>query len=593
MTTDMAIVFAVLLASLVMFVREWVSVDVTALLGLAVLLVTGVLEPDDALAGFANPAVITVAAMFVLSEGLSRTGAVNGITRAISGLAGSSGRGFAVLALVIVMTTSAFINNTAIVVLFIPVMLNLARRFRTAPSKLLIPISYVSILGGTCTLIGTSTNLLVDSVAREHGQPGFGMFEFGQVGAIVATVGFLYILLVAPKLLPERATMIAATDTDARQYVTEVEILDGSGWVGKVLGETALGKMKDLLVLEVIRGELILTPRPDLLLESGDLLLLQGDANALYNVDQSGQVSVLPELAGEGGRLGQQVDISLTEIVITPNSRFVGTTVREAGFRRRYNVSVFALQRGGRHLRRSIGDVELRIGDVLLVQGSQRAFENLQGAKSFLVAKGTDAALTRPARAWLAVAVMLAVIGGATFGGLKIEVCALLGALAMIVFRCISTREAYGAIDLTVLLLIVGTLGLGKAMDTSGAAAFVVDKGTTLVKTLGPHGILAALFVITATLTSLMSNNATAVLLTPLAIQLTASLGFDDARPFLLAVVFGSSAAFATPIGYQTNTLVFGPGGYYFRDYMRVGLPLTVITGIVACVTIPIFFPFR
>jgi len=590
----MTTVFLVLIITLGLFISELVAIDVAAMIALSILVITGIISPEQCLAGFANPAVITVASMFILSEGLSRTGAVSWITHSLSRLAGASGRGWLPSSLLIVLITSGFINNTAVVVLFIPVMLNLARRFKTPPSRLLIPISYVSILGGTCTLIGTSTNILVSSVAQQHGEPPFSMFEFTTVGIFVAAAGFLYLIYLAPRLLPERATLLAMHDDEDDQhhlYVTEVEVLEQSSWVGKPIKDTPLGKSRDLSALEVIRGETILAPREDLALAPGDLVLLQGDANALFNVDRSGHVSVLPELAGESGRLGPEVDISLAEIVITPNSRFVGSTVRDAGFRRRYGVSVFAIQRGGRHLRRKLGDLELRVGDVLLLQGSQRAFNNLKEARSFLFVKGTEETLTRPGRAPAALVIMAGVIAAATLKLLPIEIAALLGAVFMLICRCLSPREGYAAIDLSVLMLIVGTLALGAGMESSGAAQFLVDRLGEVKQVLGPHGVLWGIYLLTAVLTSVMSNNATAVLVTPLAIGMANAMGVDP-RPFLLAVVFGASAAFATPVGYQTNTLVFGPGGYFFRDFVRVGLPLNALTCIVACLTIPLFFPF-
>jgi len=590
----MTTVFLVLIITLGLFISELVAIDVAAMIALSILVITGIISPEQCLAGFANPAVITVASMFILSEGLSRTGAVSWITHSLSRLAGASGRGWLPSSLLIVLITSGFINNTAVVVLFIPVMLNLARRFKTPPSRLLIPISYVSILGGTCTLIGTSTNILVSSVAQQHGEPPFSMFEFTTVGIFVAAAGFLYLIYLAPRLLPERATLLAMHDDEDDQhhlYVTEVEVLEQSSWVGKPIKDTPLGKSRDLSALEVIRGETILAPREDLALAPGDLVLLQGDANALFNVDRSGHVSVLPELAGESGRLGPEVDISLAEIVITPNSRFVGSTVRDAGFRRRYGVSVFAIQRGGRHLRRKLGDLELRVGDVLLLQGSQRAFNNLKEARSFLFVKGTEETLTRPGRAPAALVIMAGVIAAATLKLLPIEIAALLGAVFMLICRCLSPREGYAAIDLSVLMLIVGTLALGAGMESSGAAQFLVDRLGEVKQVLGPHGVLWGIYLLTAVLTSVMSNNATAVLVTPLAIGMANAMGVDP-RPFLLAVVYGASAAFATPVGYQTNTLVFGPGGYFFRDFVRVGLPLNALTCIVACLTIPLFFPF-
>jgi di/tricarboxylate transporter len=590
----MTTVFLVLIITLALFISELVAIDVAAMIALSILVITGIISPEQCLAGFANPAVITVASMFILAEGLARTGAVSWITHSLSRLAGASGRGWLPFSLLIVLITSGFINNTAVVVLFIPVMLNLARRFKTPPSRLLIPISYVSILGGTCTLIGTSTNILVGSVAQQHGEPPFTMFEFTTVGIFVAAAGLLYLVYLAPRLLPERATMLAMHDDEDDQhhlYVTEVEVLERSSWVGKPIKDTPLGKSRDLSALEVIRDETILAPREDLTLAPGDLVLLQGDANALFNVDRSGHVSVLPELAGESGRLGPEVEISLAEIVITPNSRFVGSTVRDAGFRRRYGVSVFAIQRGGRHLRRKLGDLELRVGDVLLLQGSQRAFNNLKEARSFLFVEGTEETLTRPGRAPAALVIMAGVIAAATLKLMPIEIAALLGAVFMLICRCLSPREGYAVIDLSVLMLIVGTLALGAGMEQSGAAQFLVDQLGELKQTLGPHGVLWGIYVLTAVLTSVMSNNATAVLITPLAIGLAKAMGVDP-RPFLLAVVFGASAAFATPVGYQTNTLVFGPGGYFFRDFIRVGLPLNAVTCIVACLTIPLFFPF-
>ncbi len=586
------------LVVLVLFVTEIIAIDLIAISIPIVLVIVdaatpmNLLTPEEAIAGFANPAVITIAMMFVLSAGLIRTGAVNGIGRGI--LHASSGNQTLALlyTMLVVAALSAFVNNTPIVVIFLPIILQLARQFEVSPSKLLIPLSFASIFGGTCTLIGTSTNLVVDAVYKDHGfVGGLGMFEFAKVGVPLGLIGIAYLLVVGRWILPSRATITAGGGENFKEYVTEVQIRAGSSLIGQRFPETFIAKAKGVRTLEVIRGEEILwPPLDDVELAEGDLLLVKGDVNELLGLGEKDGLEIAPELANNELLVSPR-ETTLAELVVSPNSRMIGQRVRDVGFHKVHDVAVIAVQRRGVHLRRKVSELVLRFGDILLVQGTVDAMQGLRHGNDFLLLEGVADSIVRPQKAPIALAILVGIIATVTIGALDILTLSMAGAVLMIATGCVPLREAYRSVALQVLVVIAGTLALGKAMETTQTAEVIVDVVGSLLEPLGAKGALSAVYLITMVLTSLISNTAAAVLMVPIALSMASSFGVTDPRAFVFAVAFGASACFATPLGYQTNLLVYGPGGYRFADFVRIGLPLNLLFWAVVTFMLPMFWP--
>jgi di/tricarboxylate transporter len=621
---DSVLLLVILGGAIALYVTQVVRIEVTSLGVIVALALTGILEPADALSGFSSPATLTVGSMLVLSAGLQRAGVVDYVGRLLSSRAGSGGVRRVLLMLAVpTVLFSAFINNTPVVALMIPVALTLARRSSVAPSKLLLPLSYFSILAGTCTLFGTSTNILVDQLHRASGGSGIGVFEFAPLGLIYLAVGSAYIFLAAPRLLPERKGLGDLLAVQAPgHFVTEVVLKAGSRYVGKELRQ-AFPESREVSVLQVVRGEEPhLRPAPDFRLEEADVLFVESSARSITHVfadpDLERGTAVADEervplhtlLAGEGlerptdilemrpgepeagpERVGQ-VDLRMAEAVITPNSRFIGRRVRRLGLSRKYGVQVLALRRLGRQHQYQLRDFRLNAGDVLLVQGEPAALRLLNEEGDLLLVEGVESTLTFPQKAPVAIGILAGVILIATLGIAPLAVLALAGVGLLIATRCLDARDALRALQPEVVLLLAGTIPLGTAMEKVGLAS---QAAQALVAAVGEHGpwlLVAGLYVMTSLLTEILSNNATAVLLTPIAIGIAAHLGID-AKPLLVAIAFGSSASFSTPIGYQTNTLIMGPGGYRFTDYLRFGLPMNLIMMVVASLCIPLFWPLR
>ncbi|MCB9905731.1 MAG: SLC13 family permease [Planctomycetes bacterium] len=616
---EVPILLAILAVALVLFVTQLVRTEVTALGIIVALALFGILTPEEALSGFSSPATLTVAAMLVLSVGLERTGVVEFGARLLSRGKASGWRGLMLLLALPTVLFSAFMNNTPVVALMIPVALALARRRELAPSRVLLPISYFSILGGTCTLLGTSTNILVDALYRKEGGPGFGIFDFAPMGLCFLAVGGTYVLLVGPKLLPDRAALseLLAVQAPGR-FVTEVVLRAGSRYVGKEL-EKAFPADRDVTVLEVVRDEQpIIGPARTMVLEENDVLYVESTASTLGHLfadpdiergtavadddrvvlhallagDLDGnQNEVLEALeAGNETEKTTRVELHMAEAVLTPNSRFKGRRVRELGLSRKYGVQVLALRRLGRQHQYQLRNLRLQSGDVLLVQGEPAALRLIHEEGDFLLVEGVDRQMTIPQKAPLALGILAAVVLLASFGVAPIVLLALAGVGAMIATRCLDVRDVVRAIDSEVILLLAGTIPLGLAISRLGLADRAAE---SLIATLGggnPWLLIGAVYLLTSVTTELLSNNATAVLLTPVVLGMAAQLGVDP-KPLLIAVAFGASASFSTPIGYQTNTLVLGPGGYRFADYLRIGVPLNLLLAIAATVLIPLFWP--
>jgi di/tricarboxylate transporter len=591
MTWQMFVVFGLLAATFALMVWERISLDLVAMLAFSALLVTGILTPAEAFRVFGNDAVITVACMFILSAALERTGVIETIGHLLNRFVGKKDWSLLLVMLPIVAVISAFINNTPVVVVFMPILISLAAARGLKPSRLLIPLSFASILGGTCTLLGTSTNILVSSTAKQLGQAPLGMFELGKIGLILTVAGVAYLLTFGRKLLPNRDTLASILQTtDSKQYLTEVVVVAGSASIGKRLTATPLANQPKARVLEVIRaGDPVRVPLNEIVLEQGDRLRLATALSSVMEINSLEGVEISPKSKLGLELIGTQKAV-VAECVVGPNSSLVGRSIREMSFRRRYDVLVLAVHRKGVNLRADFADVRLRYGDTLLVEGPEPAVNELRGGRDFLLLLDVPHEVKRRRKQWLAVGAVSLVVTLAALEVMPIAPLAILGAVMVVLAGCLDTKEAYEAVEWKILFLIFGMLALGLALEKTQGAELVAHGLIRGLGSWGPVVVMSALVLIASLMTSFLSNNAVAVLLTPIAIQAAAGLSVSP-RPFIIAVAIGASACFATPIGYQTNTLVYGAGGYYFRDFMRVGLPLNILIWILASALIPVFWP--
>jgi di/tricarboxylate transporter len=594
MTPEIAFVLFLTLGALVLFVKEWYPPDFVAVLILVTLVATGVLSTKTAFSAFGNEALITVAAMYILAAGLIRTGAMSFIGQRVLAFGRGSELRVLMTLMLVCAACSAFINNTPIVVIFLPIVLGIAEASDIRASKLLIPMSYSTIVGGMSTIIGTSTNVLVSSMLPRFDLPPLPLFEPLPLALVGLVVTLLYMATLGHWLLPSRRTVTSTLRAGRiSDYVTELELPRGSSLAGKSLAEALRGNTGQARVLQLIRGEEILPAADTELLQEGDLLIVKGDVNALLALQRSGGLSLVPELA-QPALEARPRDLTLAELLVRPASNAIGELVRDLNLHQRYGVVVMAVQRQGYHIRQSVADLRLRFGDVLLIQADASALGQLRGARDFILLEGVEEQVIFSHRAWVALGIVAAVVLLATLElpRLPISVLALAGALAMVATQCLSLRETYRALDVPILVLIAGTICLGTAMDQSGAAQWIAGGFTALATPLGDTALLSGIYLVTNVLTALISNTGAALLMLPIALETAAGAGLRT-EPFILAIMFAASIDFSTPIGYQTNTIVYGPGGYRFSDYVRVGLPLNLLWWILATALIPVFWPLR
>ena len=587
------VVSVILIITLYLLVSEKISVDLIAIGIIVALMVSRMLTPLEAVAGFAHPAVITVGSMFLISKGMIRTGAVGFIGEKVIKFA----RGNINLALFMILLTvavaSAFINNTPIVVLFIPVIMRMCCQFDLSPSKFLIPVSYASILAGTCTLIGTSTNIIVSDLSANYGYGAFNMFELSILGVPIAILGIAVLMVAAPRFMPSLLNPACELENGAhRRYLAELSIPRGSKLVGEDPGHVFTKKYPELEVLELIRYSHIFHPvRDDVDIAADDLLLLKGSANDLIEILHDDDVE-LP-LSEKGLSFGPgKKDTVVVELIIPPQSSLLGQKLMDTELTRDPDIHIIAIKRSGLHYtEKQIRDVKLKVGDIILVWCHGDKLERMRDEVDFIIVEDVHHEIVQKRKAWKAILIFIGLVLAASLGLADIMVCALTAVFLMIVTGCLQLRDAYRSLQADVLLLIAGTVALGTAMEKTGTSQLYADAYLGLFSGASPAFVLSGFILLTSISTHILSNNATAVLLFPIAVSTALGLGVNP-KPLIMAVCFGASACFATPIGYQTNLLVYGPGGYRFSDYLKLGIPLNLLVLILGTFLIPIFWPF-
>ncbi len=599
MTSDIALMLAILAISILLFITDWLRVDVVALLVLLALVLTGLITAEEAFAGFSSPAVITVWAIFIVSGGLFYTGVANLLGDRLLKVAGTKPSRLTGAIMTTVGLMSAVMNNVGATAVMMPAVVSMSRKTRINASKLLMPLAFGSLLGGMITLIGTPPNILVSDALYTAGLEPFSLFDFAPVGLAALAVGVVYMVLFGRRLLPdrtpaERLAAAAGPDVDLvdlyqlGERLFRARIPSGSPLIGQTLVESDLRRHFGLSVIGLERrGEARLAPGKDTVLRRGDMLLIEGMMDSLSWAEETGRLDLQPEVGVQDRELQSEV-VGIAEVLLSPHSRLAGETLADIQFRAKFHLTVLAILRDGRPLRTGLAELPLRFGDTLLVQGPRQYIQILQRERDFVVLGDIgDGPALRTQKAPLAVALLAVMLVPVVAGWLPITAAALLAGLLMVITGCLTMDEAYQSIEWKAVFLVAGTLPLGIAMETTGTAELLAGWMVDGVGGFGPMALLAGFYVLTNLLTQFMSNAASTVLIAPIAIGVAQQIG-GDPHALLMAVAVGASAGFLTPVAHQSNVLVLGPGGYRFGDYFKTGLVLDLLILAIVMIVVPL-----
>ncbi len=583
----------ILILAIIFLVTEKLPLDLTAIGILVALMTTGILTPREALAGFSNPSVITIAAMFMLSRGLMRTGALGFVSERIIRYTEGNEKRILMISMLLTAIASAFINNTPVVVLFITIIMAVCCEYGLSPSKYLLPISYSSIVGGMSTLIGTSTNLIVSDLSAQYGYGAISMFELAPLGIPIMLAAMAFLYFFSPRLMPQhKAAICELSGKHAPHYLTEISIPQGSKLIGREPLSFFSEKYPSIELFEVIRGPIIHFPERDKIrIEQDDTLLVKGSATELLALLDKKHAELPHKI--EGMKFNPDNDKSLiAELIIPPQSRLIGEQPVHSNLQSQLGIQVIAVKRRGIHYsEQKIRDLRLSVGDTLLILFAKDRLDEIRSKPDLIILEDVHHQIVNKKKAPLALAFFAGMIAAASLGITDITVGAVTAVFFMFLTGCLRLRDAYRAMDVQVLLVIVGTIALGTAMEKTGATKIYADIFLTPFQGQDPAIVLSAIILLTCIVTELMSNSATAVLILPIAISTALSLGVDP-KPFIIGVCFGASCGFAIPIGYQTHLLVYGPGGYRFSDFLKMGIPLDLLTWLMSSFLIPLIWPF-
>ena len=599
MPTPIILTLTVLVVALVAFVAEWLPVDLTALCVAIVLILLGLVTPEEGIAGFSNSATVTVMAMFVLSAGITRTGVIQVIRDRLLVWGGKNPHQQVFVLGALVGPISAFINNTAVVAIFLPIVEDWCKKQKISPSKLLIPLSYATVLAGMITVVGTSTNILASGISAKLGYGEFSLFQFTALGLVTFLAGLIYLTIFAPKLLPDRKSSTGEfldDDYGSKVYLSEVIVTPRSNLIGQTLSQSGLQRKFDFDVLELIRNKVHLPqPLADKVLNAGDILIVHSSREELLKIKDERGLEIFADLKFQKEDIESVIttgEEKLAEVLILSNSRLIGTTLKDLKFRQRYNATVLAIRRGSELLQGRLGKIPLKFGDLLLVQGPKQSFIGLQTTRELLVLEEKEIESQRQDKGIIALIITLSVIIIAAFDIQPILVTSLVGVVLMVITGCLKPGEVYGSIRWDIIFLLAGLIPLGTAMDNSGTTKWLADNLVAIGGHLSGFWILVFFYLITSVLTEILSNNAAVVLMIPVAVEVAKTLGLNPLA-FMYAVTFAASNSYLTPIGYQTNTMVYAPGGYKFLDFTRLGAPLNLILTFLTPSLIVLFYGLK